>query len=82
MRDILNKWKCEFEHLYTFTLEKGDFDDIFYTQMLREKNRLEETGDCLNGLNHSISESEVHLSVFNSKNNKDVGIDNLPNEIF
>ena len=39
LRDILNKWKCEFEHLYTFIPETGDFDDIFYTQMLKEKNR-------------------------------------------
>ena len=75
--EVLQKWRQEFEHLYTFSPEDGEFEYI-----LAQKAELELRDFYFPNLNQEILESEVHKSIFTSKNQKAVGVDNLPNEVF
>ena len=79
---VLEQWKLEFQKLYTFLPEPGTFDDQFYDNCKQNLATIEQNGDILEGLNHIISIEEVEKVLSNSKSNKAVGIDNLPNEIF
>ncbi len=79
---VLHKWKTEYEKLFSFTHNENDFDNDFYENVTDNVNINENEAPTLDGLNDLILESEVRKSVTKAKNNKSVGIDNLPNEIF
>ena len=81
---VIQKWKSDFEKLFSspINLDNEAFDEMFYRSCMNNINALQENVNCLPGLNHEITEVEVRKVISNSKNNKAVGIDNLPNEIF
>ncbi len=80
LNDVLKKWKSDFEKLYSQVPGDTEFDDVFYRQ-LRDDTGFVNNVPTKDGLNHDISASEVKKSVSQAKNNKSVGLDNLPNEI-
>ncbi len=82
MNKVLNKWSSEYEVLYTFLPESGTFDNKYFNEPKQNLIDIEQNGHTLEGLNHRISLEEVDKIISNSKNNKSVGIDNLPSEIF
>ncbi len=82
MDKVLNKWSSEYQMLYTFLPESGTFDDQFFNEHKHNLINIEQNGHILEGLNHRILLEELYKVISNSKNNKSVGIDNLPNVIF
>lgn len=81
INDVLNKWRSDYETLFTFEPQEGEFDTNFYTNIINSLADLEQTCRELNGLNHEISESEIASVIKDAKLSKSVGLDNLPNEI-
>ena len=79
---VTNKWRTEFEKLFSSPPTDGDFDQNFYNDCCNALNELERDTVNLPGLNHEISEDEIRKVIKSSKNKKAVGIDNLPNEVF
>ncbi len=82
MNKVLNQWSLAYEMLYTFLPGSGTFYDQFFNGNKQNFTNIEQNGHILEGQNHRISLEEVDKVISNSKNNKSVGIDNLPNEIF
>lgn len=76
---VMNKWTKDYECLYNFTAQEGQFDDIFYHSCnesdINQENLYEQ-------LDSQITEREVKRVIQNAKTNKSIGLDNLPNEIF
>ena len=79
---ILDKWKTEYEALFTFNTEPGTFDDAFYEECLKDLEDLEQNGPVHFNLDQPIDTQEVKKVIEKAKFNKSIGIDNLPNEIF
>ena len=67
---------------YNFQPDPGLFDDAFYEECMTRNNNVDIEYDTLLGLNNSIREAEVEKVIRDAKNNKAIGIDNLPYEIF
>lgn len=81
-KTVLNTWKDGFKDLYE-GYDNNEFDTVFYDYAMSEKARLESLHtDYTEGeFNHPITLEEVSKVLTKMKNNKAVGIDNLPNEI-
>ena len=76
---VMNTWAKDYESLYNFTLQQGQFDDNFY-EFCNEN--VPENADYLHQLDESFTVEEVKKVINNSKKNKSVGLDNLPYEVF
>ena len=87
LEKVLYKWKDEFETLYNYQPEPGQFDDTFYNECMlhlytnNERNSSTDN-DYFHELDEEINLAEVQRVIKNVKNNKAVGIDNLPYELF
>ena len=81
MNDVIKVWRQGFENLYQFIPNQGEFNDEFYHKILKRKSELEDLDFPTDILNGNISVNEIRRIVFNLKNRKAVGTDNLPNEI-
>ena len=83
---VLHKWKEEFESLYNFQPDPGQFDDTFYDECTTKFNSHNEcTGHETSyflELDDDINLDEVERVIRGAKNHQSVGIDNLPYEIF
>ena len=83
---VLHKWKNEFQSLYNFQPEPGQFDDNFYDECIRNFTSNTESGYqetfYFHELDDDISLEEVRRVINSTKLRKSVGIDNLPYEIF
>ena len=77
---VLEKWKKDFENLYNFQPQQNEFDDDFYNECLNSGDHV--AGFTLENLDGCITLEEIQKVVNHSKNNKSVGLDNLPYEIF
>ena len=82
MHTVLNKWKSDYESLFTFCPESGWYDDDFYEECMNNLDSMEHDGQVLYNLDYEISTHEVKNVIDNAKCNKSVGTDNLPYEIF
>ena len=81
-KDVLAKWKTEFQKLYNSEAEPGTFDDAFYTYSVHEKDRLEKEYSALDSdFNADITVDEVMKVIGKAKSRKAVGLDNIPNEV-
>ena len=81
-KDVLAKWKTEFQKLYNSEAEPGTFDDAFYTYSVHEKDRLEKEYSALHSdFNADITVDEVMKVIDKAKSRKAVGLDNIPNEV-
>ena len=81
-KDVLAKWKTEFQKLYNSEAEPGTFDDAFYTYSVHEKDRLEKEYSALHSdFNADITVDEVMKVIGKAKSRKAVGLDNIPNEV-
>ena len=78
---VLNKWKLDFENLYAHPIDINYCDRDFYNGCVSQLEELEADVGTLPGLNHNITIEEVKKVINLSKNNKSVGIDNIPNEV-
>ena len=86
--EVLKRWKDDFQKLYNrfndtggnehFLQEVRSFKDEFEKQNPLNENHLIE--DLT--FNNPIKLEEVHKTIFKAKNNKAIGIDHLPNEVF
>ncbi len=74
--NVLNKWKSEFETLYNFCPEPGNFDDKFDSECT--SNLDNENEDYFRELDNDITIDEVRKAINQTHNNKSVGLDNLP----
>ncbi len=79
--NVLHKWKVDFENLYNFRPQPGQFDDDFYNECMRDLEQGDH-GDYFNELDDKIVYEEVKKVIDHARKHKSVGIDNLPNEIF
>ena len=81
-KDVLAKWKTEFQKLYNSEAEPCTFDDAFYTYSVHEKDRLEKEYSALHSdFNADITVDEVMKVIGKAKSRKAVGLDNIPNEV-
>ena len=81
-KDVLAKWKTEFQKLYNSEAEPGTFDDAFYTYSVHEKDRLEKEYVALDSdFNADITVDEVMKVTGKAKSRKAVDLDNIPNEV-
>ena len=81
-KDVLAKWKTEFQKLYNSEAEPGTFDDAFHTYSVHEKDRLEKEYSALDSdFNADITVDEVMKVIGKAKSRKAVGLDNIPNEV-
>ncbi len=78
--NVLNNWKSEFESLYNFCPEPGNFDNKFYSEC--KSNLDTENENYFRELYNDITIDEVRKAINQTHNNKSVGISNLPYEIF
>ncbi len=78
---VLNKWATEYESLYKGHCETN-FDNVFYDNVIRDKNYLEQLSDIDAEYNYDISLNEVKCVTRKAKNNKAVGLDYIPYEVF
>ena len=80
VRNVLEKWRTDFKSVYSYTPRDDEFDENFYieTSEALSATNFEE----LDGLNHGISYLEVQRVVRQASNNKAIGLDNLPYEVF
>ena len=77
---VLNKWKCDFEKLYS--AKNQNFNDAFKETMLNEElPRHPATEVAQNILNEPITLEEVEKAVWKGKLKMAVGLDGIPNEI-
>ena len=81
INQVLDKWRSEYNHLYNFQTSPGVFDDEFRDQCEKDLNDMNDSCDCLPGINDAITLEEVVYAISVAKLRKAVGIDNLPNEI-
>ncbi len=81
--EVMPKWKFDFNNLFQ-GYDTNEFNPQFYNYILNEKERLEAEGNNENTdiFNSILSLEEIQKVIDRAKNNKSVGIDNLPNEIF
>jgi hypothetical protein len=79
---VLDTWKLEYSKLFCLRSAEGEFDDNFLESCKSDMPNVNTTYEVFEGLNENISESEIIKIVSKLKNNKAVGIDNLPNEVF
>jgi hypothetical protein len=79
---VLEKWKTEFAHLYSFTDTDGGFNDDFYKECLDKLSDIEINAPVNYNLDYAIDVEEVRRVIRKSKLNKSIGSENLPNEIF
>ena len=80
---VLNKWKSEFERLFNLQPDPGQFDDDFYNECITELNAQPTVHVAhFPELDHDIQIDEVIRVIKHARNNKSVGIDNFPYEIF
>ena len=78
---VLNKWKDDFQSLYN-PPNTLNFDDEFYNNITRQQHIFEENITNTNDMvNSEISFDEIQKLVYKSKNNKAVGIDNIPYDV-
>ncbi len=77
------KWKFDFNNLFQ-GYDTNEFNPQFYYYILNEKERLEAEGNNENTdiFNSVLSLNEIHKIIDRAKNNKSVGVDNIPNVIF
>jgi hypothetical protein len=80
LNKVLDKWKSDFDGLYNFQPEPGQFDDEFYAKCMSDSNSND--GEYFEELDIDITQEEVKKAISHARNNKSVGIDNLPYEIF
>ncbi len=78
--NVLHKWKSEFESLYNFCREPVNFDDNFFSEYMHNLDADNE--DYFRELDKDITIDEVRKAINQTHNNKSVGLDNLPYEIF
>ena len=80
---VLDKWADCYSSLYS-QYDENTFDDNFYEQCMHDFRNLQTESSLGNNpeLNKNIVYSEVNQCVQLAKNNKAVGLDNLPYEIF
>ena len=78
INSVLGKWKTDYDNLYN-GCTSDNYDKKFYEDSMRNLNNREANGYIISGLNHDITEDEVRRVIFNSKNRKATGIENLPN---
>ena len=81
INQVLDKWRSEYNHLYNFQTSPGVFDDEFRDQCENDLNDMNDSCDCLPGINDAITLEEVAYAISVAKPRKAVGIDHLPNEI-
>ncbi len=81
--EVMAKWIFDFNHLFQ-GYDTNEFNPQFYNYILNEKERLEAESNNGNTdiFNSVLSLEEIQKVIDRPKNNKSVGIDNLPNEIF
>ncbi len=82
-KEVLHKWKCEFEGLYK-GYDKSEFDETAYNDAMQQKLLLENLYNNVNDdsfLNRNVIYDEVMKVLNKAKNNKAIGIDNLPYEV-
>ena len=84
---VLERWRQDFEMLYNrFNAENTDDTFLNDVKCFKEnfENQYPINDPVLNDsmFNVFITESEVHKAIYKAKNNKAVGIDSLPNEVF
>ena len=78
---VLNKWKGDFENLYNLP-NNPNFDTEFYNNITQTKSEYEQNSTETNDMvNAEISYDEIEKLVNKAKNNKAVGIDEIPYEI-
>lgn len=78
---VLNKWKGEYENLYNLP-NNPNFDNEFYDNIIQAKSEYEQNATETNDMvNADISYDEIEKLVNKAKNNKSVGIDNIPYEV-
>ncbi len=79
---VLNTWKSEFNELYK-GYKNSEFDTNIYEYIQAEEAKLESACITMNkgNINQIISIKEVCKVLNNMRNNKAVGIDNLPYEV-
>ena len=81
INQVLDKLRSEYNHLYNFQTSPGVFDDEFRDQCENDLNDMNDSCDCLPGINDAITLEEVAYAISVAKPRKAVGIDHLPNEI-
>ena len=79
-RAVLDKWRSDYENLYTFQPQPGEFDDDHYN-LIKNTGANPHQDELQYNINYDITDEEVKQVVKEAKLNKAVGIDNLPNEI-
>ena len=83
--EVLDIWKDKFQSLYT-PFSDNNFNVNLYNCRMEELECMEErmcdNANDSNVLNYEINCNEVYLVIMAAKNNKSIGIDNLPYEIF
>ena len=79
---ILKGWHDDYKELYK-GYDNDEFDGAFYEYAISEITRLEDTCTNMNEgfINQSIMVNEVSKVLRKMRNNKSVGIDNLPYEV-
>ncbi len=79
----MSKWKFDFNNLFQGEII-NEFNLQFYNYILNEKERLEAEGNNENTdiIISVLSLEEIQKVIDTAKNNKSVGINDLPNEIF
>ncbi len=87
VNEVLNKWKDDFETLYTGKSQQDEhFDDVFLDtanqqRIHLEQQMLEPLFIQNKSLNKNFTIEEIKKCVNKAKNNKAVGIDRIPYEI-
>ena len=85
---VLQRWQTDFEALYNRFIDNSDSEEFlqevqnFKEEFENEHPRTQPNLDNDLSFNLPISLKEVHNAIFKAKNNKAVGIDELPNEVF
>lgn len=77
---VLDKWRDEFRNLFNFVPQADEFDDDFLTRCEQELRN--NTFSQFDELDSPITIDEVRKVITHAKNNKAIGKDNLPYEIF
>ena len=79
-KSVMEKWRTDFEKLYK--VDTTEFNDVFKANKLLEATSLAQLATINLDLSCCITYQEVSKAVGKSRENKSVGIDWIPNELF
>ena len=63
INQVLDKWRSEYNHLYNFQTSPGVFDDEFRDQCENDLNDMNDSCDCLPGINDAITLEEIVYAI-------------------